>query len=53
VALALERAEKAIARSETALDKAQARIESLEKRQFWLQILGPIGVVIGFLARGF
>jgi predicted RNase H-like nuclease (RuvC/YqgF family) len=53
VATAFARAEATIERSEKALEKAQARIESLERRQFWSAILGPLGLVIGFLARGF
>lgn len=53
VTKALERAEQAIERSERALDKAQARIERLETRQFWMGLLGPIGLLLGFAAGAF
>lgn len=33
------------------IEVAMNRIESLERRQFWLMILGPIGLLIGVLAR--
>ena len=31
------------------LERAEKRIESLEKRQFWMAILGPIGMLLGVM----
>ena len=42
-ALVFERYEKALTQADAALDKAQARIESLERRAMWSQILSVIG----------
>ena len=42
-ALVFERYEKALIQADAALDKAQARIESLERRAMWSQILSVIG----------
>ncbi len=35
------------------LKRADDRIETLEKRQFWYMLLGPIGFGIGYLMFGF
>ncbi len=42
-ALVFERYERALTQADAALDKAQARIESLERRAMWSQILSVIG----------
>lgn len=45
---ALARAEKALQQYEKLTDKLTARVESLEQRQFWMQLLGPLGLAVGF-----
>ena len=45
-----DKADKVLTQSNQALDRANARIEQLEKRQLWMMILGPLGVLIGVVA---
>lgn len=52
VAATLERADRAIGQYEKLVDRLSQRVESLERRMFWTQILGvlgPIGVAAGVL----
>ena len=42
-ALVFERYERALTQADKALDKAQARIEALERRAMWSQVLSVIG----------
>jgi chromosome segregation ATPase len=46
---ALELSDRALTRSTQALERSERRIDSLERRQFWAAILGPIGLLAGFL----
>jgi hypothetical protein len=52
VAKAFERAEQAIERSERLLVKAEARIEALERRQFWTSVFGVLGLAVGLVTGG-
>jgi hypothetical protein len=46
VAKVMDRTEAALERAATALEKSQARIEVLERRVFWAQVLGILGPVL-------
>lgn len=48
----LDEGTKLIAASNAALKRADERIESLEKRAFWMTLLAPIMAFVGFLAGG-
>lgn len=48
----LDEGTKLLAASNTALKRADERIESLEKRAFWMTVLAPLMAFIGFLAGG-
>ena len=44
---------KLIEQHQALLDKAMKRIDTLETRQFWLSILGPVGLLLGLMAGAF
>jgi len=46
----LARAESALQRYEKLIEAQAKRIESLEKRQMWMGLLGPIGILVGVFA---
>lgn len=51
-ALVFERYERALTQADTALEKAQARIDGLERRAWWSQVLtvvGPLALLILFI----
>jgi len=48
----LDEGGKLLTASNVALKRADERIESLEKRAFWMTVLAPILAFVGFLAGG-
>ncbi len=50
---ALDIQDKALERSIKTLERAEKRIETLESRQFWMQMLGPLGLLVGYAIAAF
>ncbi len=50
---ALDVQDKALERAIKTMDRADKRIETLESRQFWMQMLGPLGLLVGYALAAF